>query len=123
MSGKKLVEMTWDPVTRVIGSLGIHTRIDFDNREVAECRATSSIFRGYSVFLRGKDPRDAHFITRDRKSTRLNSSHTVISYAVFCLKKKTNHQDHCLARSCPRHRCRWDTPARGCSCLTSASPI
>src|SRR5438034_7114792 len=28
--------------------------------------------------------------TRDRKSTRLNSSHTVISYAVFCLKKKTH---------------------------------
>src|SRR5438132_8673884 len=29
-------------------------------------------------------------IEEDRKSTRLNSSHTVISYAVFCLKKKTN---------------------------------
>src|SRR5260221_7166102 len=29
---------------------------------------------------------------RDRKSTRLNSSHTVISYAVFCLKKKKNHR-------------------------------
>ena len=28
---------------------------------------------------------------RDRKSTRLNSSHVVISYAVFCLKKKTNN--------------------------------
>src|SRR5688500_20310293 len=27
-------------------------------------------------------------LTRDRKSTRLNSSHLVISYAVFCLKKK-----------------------------------
>src|SRR5947207_12734155 len=27
-------------------------------------------------------------LPRDRKSTRLNSSHTVISYAVFCLKKK-----------------------------------
>src|SRR3989454_1857799 len=27
---------------------------------------------------------------RDRKSTRLNSSHLVISYAVFCLQKKTN---------------------------------
>src|SRR5256885_13977947 len=27
---------------------------------------------------------------RDRKSTRLNSSHLVISYAVFCLKKKTH---------------------------------
>src|SRR5947207_5526067 len=29
----------------------------------------------------------------DRKSTRLNSSHTVISYAVFCLKKKKNTQE------------------------------
>src|SRR2546430_4301287 len=28
----------------------------------------------------------------DRKSTRLNSSHSQISYAVFCLKKKTNHE-------------------------------
>src|SRR2546430_16739133 len=28
---------------------------------------------------------------RDRKSTRLNSSHSQISYAVFCLKKKTQH--------------------------------
>src|SRR2546426_11594407 len=28
------------------------------------------------------------FVHRDRKSTRLNSSHLVISYAVFCLKKK-----------------------------------
>src|SRR5205085_3543135 len=30
---------------------------------------------------------------RDRKSTRLNSSHSQISYAVFCLKKKKNHKD------------------------------
>src|SRR5260221_3974225 len=30
----------------------------------------------------------AHVLKTDRKSTRLNSSHTVISYAVFCLKKK-----------------------------------
>src|SRR5437588_7590057 len=30
---------------------------------------------------------------RDRKSTRLNSSHTVISYAVFCLKKKNKAED------------------------------
>src|SRR5256885_6211467 len=29
---------------------------------------------------------------QDRKSTRLNSSHLVISYAVFCLKKKKNHK-------------------------------
>src|SRR5438034_7419421 len=31
------------------------------------------------------------FRTGDRKSTRLNSSHTVISYAVFCWKKKSTH--------------------------------
>src|SRR2546426_1501298 len=31
-----------------------------------------------------------HPVSGDRKSTRLNSSHLVISYAVFCLKKKTN---------------------------------
>src|SRR5690348_17444834 len=34
----------------------------------------------------GRHPR------RDRKSTRLNSSHPSISYAVFCLKKKTHYQ-------------------------------
>src|SRR2546426_5561548 len=32
-----------------------------------------------------------NYASRDRKSTRLNSSHLVISYAVFCLKKKKNH--------------------------------
>lgn len=58
-----LVEMSWDPITRIVGSLGIYTRIDFDNRRVVECHSTSSIFRGYSIFMRGKDPRDAHFIT------------------------------------------------------------
>jgi hydrogenase large subunit len=58
-----VVNISWDPITRIVGSLGIHTKIDFANRQVLECRSTSSIFRGYSVFLRGKDPRDAHFIT------------------------------------------------------------
>src|SRR5256886_12735980 len=37
----------------------------------------------------------------DRKSTRLNSSHSQISYAVFCLKKKNNHQ---LAHSVEIHQ-------------------
>src|SRR5947207_10075324 len=32
---------------------------------------------------------------QDRKSTRLNSSHTVISYAVFCLKKKKKKKEPC----------------------------
>src|SRR5258705_5191316 len=41
--------------------------------------------------------------SRDRKSTRLNSSHLGISYAVFCLKKKKNNQDQ--RRKRPLHRC------------------
>ncbi len=60
---KNLVEMNWDPITRIVGSLGIYTKIDFEKRQVAECFSTSSIFRGYSIFMKGKDPRDAHFIT------------------------------------------------------------
>src|SRR2546430_9255867 len=46
----------------------------------------------------GRSPRartrDALRGRRDRKSTRLNSSHSQISYAVFCLKKK-NHRQRC----------------------------
>ena len=58
-----LVEMAWDPITRIVGSLGIYTKIDFKQKEVVECHSTSSIFRGYAIFMKGKDPRDAHFIT------------------------------------------------------------
>src|SRR5437868_10456589 len=36
------------------------------------------------------DAAEERFCCRDRKSTRLNSSHVSISYAVFCLKKKKN---------------------------------
>src|SRR5688572_32397204 len=39
-------------------------------------------------------------LTQDRKSTRLNSSHSQISYAVFCLKKKKNTID--VYRNCLR---------------------
>src|SRR2546430_7819631 len=39
------------------------------------------------------------WVSVDRKSTRLNSSHSQISYAVFCLKKKTRQNFHYLSRS------------------------
>src|SRR3712207_7681877 len=38
----------------------------------------------------GERAEDGHAAEQDRKSTRLNSSHANISYAVFCLKKKKN---------------------------------
>src|SRR2546426_9088906 len=40
-----------------------------------------------------------HMTATDRKSTRLNSSHLVISYAVFCLKKKKQHAGTLLHHS------------------------
>ncbi len=55
--------MAWDPITRIVGSLGIYTKIDWAAKRVVECHSTSSVFRGYSIFMKGKDPRDAHFIT------------------------------------------------------------
>src|SRR5256885_12702979 len=59
-------------------------------------------------------------VIRDRKSTRLNSSHLVNSYAVFCLKKKTK----CVSRHKPirpltKLRCR--TPARIMFCAMHGS--
>src|SRR5436190_15390679 len=61
-----------------------------------------------AVHLIGHGASDAcavRYLDRDRKSTRLNSSHTVISYAVFCLKKKRqlmgrNWQDRMRVDSC-----------------------
>src|SRR5256885_3931273 len=62
---------------------------------------------------------------RDRKSTRLNSSHLVISYAVFCLKKKTHHHSADdpfvtrLSRRCSQHSLR---PTFACSSRPSSEP-
>src|SRR2546422_2015749 len=51
------------------------------------------------ALLGGYASRIPHPVSRDRKSTRLNSSHGYISYAVFCLKKK-NH-DTCGRMAAP----------------------
>src|SRR2546426_1954928 len=53
-----------------------------------------AVYRGRQVVVAddGADPRAAA-PRGDRKSTRLNSSHLVISYAVFCLKKKNKQQN------------------------------
>src|SRR5256885_6562529 len=53
---------------------------------------TSCILRRpFSILLRYAHTTNS---AADRKSTRLNSSHLVISYAVFCLKKKNQHPRH-----------------------------
>src|SRR2546426_8891279 len=45
----------------------------------------------------------------DRKSTRLNSSHLVISYAVFCLKKKKYDSSDSNKPAATWHMCRFET--------------
>src|SRR5438876_3481912 len=49
--------------------------------------------------VRGRSRRLAPALALDRKSTRLNSSHPSISYAVFCLKKKKYDNTHRIATS------------------------
>src|SRR3712207_7737627 len=46
---------------------------------------------GYGVSVSGSDWQEFRVRDVDRKSTRLNSSHANISYAVFCLKKKIKY--------------------------------
>src|SRR5437870_7563245 len=51
---------------------------------------------GHELTVRDLQVAHGQLVTPDRKSTRLNSSHVAISYAVFCLKKKItiNHSEH-----------------------------
>src|SRR2546426_8608348 len=58
--------------------------------EAALYSAQASAFRSLTTQITGADTEP----NPDRKSTRLNSSHLVISYAVFCLKKKKNTNIH-----------------------------
>src|SRR5699024_11919024 len=59
---------------------------------------SKSAFPGTKTGTKGQLPRQSFrtcsfaFLLRDRKSTRLNSSHVSTSYAVFCLKKKNKHE-------------------------------
>src|SRR5256885_12806903 len=61
----------------------------------------TTLFRSWATPMNGSASGAGDWIrsnvTGDRKSTRLNSSHLVISYAVFCLKKK-DHLDSLLVR-------------------------
>src|SRR5256885_12975095 len=60
-------------------------------------------FRGGASRVRSRHPHGAESAGRtlcqDRKSTRLNSSHLVISYAVFCLKKKKKNSKNELIKA------------------------
>src|SRR5690349_23597521 len=69
----------------LVGLAGVCTLGLFVLRGAAEAPAEADV--GPDAFLTALDE------PADRKSTRLNSSHVEISYAVFCLKKKTENSD------------------------------
>src|SRR5215510_14107711 len=52
-----------DPVTRVAGALAFHTTVDLQARKVLEAASMATLFRGYEVILKGRDPRDAIYIS------------------------------------------------------------
>src|SRR5436305_13708988 len=83
------------PATTEIYTLSLHDALPICRNRLRACRMAWRITRAARgneatpeklPFSRGLPA--YHQLRRDRKSTRLNSSHVRISYAVFCLKKK-----------------------------------
>ncbi len=56
-------EVSIDPVTRVAGALAFHSVVDLENRTVHDAHSMATLFRGYEIILKGRDPRDAIFIS------------------------------------------------------------
>src|SRR5688572_33048318 len=72
-----------DTATTEIYTLSLH-----DALPISPSETTSRPLSDWMTWAEGKGPLRSASASRDRKSTRLNSSHSQISYAVFCLKKK-----------------------------------
>src|SRR5438034_3541545 len=86
-----------DTATTEIYTLSLHDALPIYGRSRARDTRGSPRAPSPSPASGGAPPasgrRRAGLRCRDRKSTRLNSSHTVISYAVFCLKKKKKNKN------------------------------
>src|SRR3712207_9532166 len=88
-----------DTATTEIYTLSLHDALPilFDTAETLDrCLAAARGMIAGARFDRARMAEAAsdELIAADRKSTRLNSSHANISYAVFCLKKKKQNQQH-----------------------------
>src|SRR2546430_10712672 len=80
-------------------------------------RSTAQVTRSETDSLFGGSGRPSYLVHLDRKSTRLNSSHSQISYAVFCLKKKNTHQTTPAPASVTsHHREDRERPCAGTTC-------
>src|SRR5207244_12665659 len=90
--GRSVCVVRHDPSPTQISTLSLHDALPiyfnrnhnwFDNLSWNRGRHTFKIGFQYHWYQKSEN-------AGDRKSTRLNSSHQIISYAVFCLKKKTD---------------------------------
>src|SRR5256885_4645721 len=88
-----------DTATTEIYTLSLHDALPISCTQTTRYASASPASAHWKIRWSKSDVRlgsaqgRAHFPTRrDRKSTRLNSSHLVISYAVFCLKKKKKNE-------------------------------
>jgi hydrogenase large subunit len=61
--GAQVRDFDIDPVTRVAGALSFHTVVDLEHRRVLEARTEATLFRGYEVILKGREPTDAIHIS------------------------------------------------------------
>src|SRR5437588_8330412 len=78
-----------DPATTEIYTLSLHDALPIWSSAAGERHGVSLGARCRQGSARSSRENERFLVgIADRKSTRLNSSHTVISYAVFCLKKK-----------------------------------
>src|SRR5690349_23686400 len=86
------------PYTTLFRSRHLHTeRVDLARRiEAQRGKTRSGLIACDESLTRRVAPRIFLHHVSDRKSTRLNSSHVEISYAVFCLKKKNGCHHVCL---------------------------
>src|SRR5258707_4094518 len=77
-----------DTATTEIYTLSLHDALPIYHHDAKRPRRATVPIRRLPPAARRVRSRGVESETRDRKSTRLNSSHANISYAVFCLKKK-----------------------------------
>src|SRR5438094_6171167 len=85
-----------DTATTEIYTLSLHDALPIFATLAFAC-FEPFLFIGYLISIALFGLYQAIFMAKDRKSTRLNSSHRTISYAVFCLKKKNKNSTKILA--------------------------
>src|SRR5256885_10385028 len=99
-----------DTATTEIYTLSLHDALPICDEETKTGRVQHSCHPHHARFVEAGDllHRVDHGVERDRKSTRLNSSHLVISYAAFSLKKKQDSHAPSvviLLAASPRYSC------------------